>query len=670
MPRPAESVFPGRTASQPAGPEEERRFLAALVQSTDDALLGLGPDGEITYWNPAALRMYGIAPSPAPALDIFALVPEDRGPETEAILTATAAGRSLQRVETVHHTRSGSRFDVSITASPLPAIPGQPPGAVWVVRDISSRKRVESELRASHRELASLHAISELVSAASSPQETFERIAREVSAVTGFPIVAIELLDAARGVMVFAATVGLPAPEGMAQLEVPVGETLSGVVASTGRRLAATDALERPEYANPFLRRLGVHTYVGAPMRAGERILGTLSLAHREVVPCDEWLQMWTENLANHIARLIERKSAETQLRDAEQSYRTLVEQLPVITYRQQLDESPAVQFISPQVESKLGFSPEEWTADPRLWIRQIHEDDLARVLEAVERCRTERQPLALDYRIRSRSGEVLWFHDEAAVVQDDSGRAVLTGARLEITERETQRGYRQRLQVLSRRLAEVQEAERRRVARELHDEIGQHLTVLKLTLQALRDRPAGADSDRLSGALATVDDLMHRVRSLSLDLRPTMLDDLGLLPALLWLIERFGQQPGVQVDFEHWGLGGRLDGEVETTVYRIVQEALTNVARHGRTDHAQVRVWADGCSVGLQVQDSGCGFELESVLEDRDKCGLTGIRERVLLLGGELTIDSQPGRGTCLTAWLHRPGRDGDRPSPGGPSS
>ena len=174
-------------------------------------------------------------------------------------------------------------------------------------------------------------------------------------------------------------------------------------------------------------------------------------------------------------------------------------------------------------------------------------------------------------------------------------------------------RAAQERLQALSHRLLEVQEAERRHIARELHDEVGQALTALKLALDPLARQPAAADA-RLREAQALVDHLLERVRSLALDLRPAMLDDLGLLPALLWLIERFATQAGLHVSFEHRGLGQRFASDVETTAYRIVQEALTNVARHAATARATVRAWVDETTLNVQIVDQGRGFAPEAL--------------------------------------------------------
>lgn len=136
-------------------------------------------------------------------------------------------------------------------------------------------------------------------------------------------------------------------------------------------------------------------------------------------------------------------------------------------------------------------------------------------------------------------------------------------------------------LRNLSRQLVEVHEAERRHLARELHDEIGQVLTGLKLAIEVNPRLKGNAGKANLEQAKTLVNELMGQVRELSLDLRPAMLDDLGLLPTLLWYFERFTTRTQVAVDYEHTGLDRRFAPEVETTAYRIVQEALTNVARH-----------------------------------------------------------------------------------------
>jgi signal transduction histidine kinase len=216
----------------------------------------------------------------------------------------------------------------------------------------------------------------------------------------------------------------------------------------------------------------------------------------------------------------------------------------------------------------------------------------------------------------------------------------------------EQMRTARDRLQALSSRLMEVQEAERRHIARELHDEIGQMLTGLKLLVGMSMRLPAGDVEANLEEALTLTNELIARVRDLSLSLRPAPLDDLGLLPALRWHFERYITQTNVHVVFEHDGLEGRrFASELETAFYRIVQEALTNVARHADVSEVTVRAWADKKTLGVQVEDRGGGFDVDSELAQVTSGGLPGMHERVALLNGRLTIESSPGDGTCVTA-------------------
>jgi signal transduction histidine kinase len=258
-----------------------------------------------------------------------------------------------------------------------------------------------------------------------------------------------------------------------------------------------------------------------------------------------------------------------------------------------------------------------------------------------------------------ARDGHVVWFHCEAKMVRNDDGQPwFIHGVAFDISELKAAeaagREYAERLKFLSRRLMEVQEAERRKIALELHDEIGQVLTGLKLSLEIGSRLPASEVGASLDKASALVNDLMARVRKLSLDLRPAMLDDLGLLPALFWHLEHYTAQTQVRVHFKHSGLEKRrFTPDVETAAYRLVQEALTNVARHAEVQEAMVRLSTHQQTLLIEVEDRGKGFDVESVLKRSETSGLSGMRERAVLLDGRMTVLSQPGVGTRLIAEL-----------------
>jgi PAS domain S-box-containing protein len=212
----------------------------------------------------------------------------------------------------------------------------------------------------------------------------------------------------------------------------------------------------------------------------------------------------------------------------------------------------------------------------------------------------------------------------------------------------------RDRLQHLSRQLVNAQEAERRNIAQELHDEIGQLLTGLKLTIQMSKEHQSEAGIKETEEAELLLDELLKQVRDLSLDLRPAMLDDLGLLPALLWHIERFQGQTGIKVSFEHSDIADRrFILEVETTAYRIVQEALTNVARHASVEGVLVRVECANDTLLLEIADEGVGFDVIDTREAEITLGLVGMQERAIMLGGRFNIESEIGRGTKVVAEL-----------------
>lgn len=339
--------------------------------------------------------------------------------------------------------------------------------------------------------------------------------------------------------------------------------------------------------------------------------------------------------------------------------YQTLVEQIPAVVFMAFLDKGIGEAYVSPQIEAILGYTQEEWLNDPVRWYQQIYPDDKDRWSVEAAGLFLLGTPLKSLYRVMARDGRVVWFHCEAKMVRSHDGRPwFIHGVAFDISELKTAeealKKSTEQLKTLSRRLMEVQEQERRNIALELHDEIGQVLTGLKLTLEVSTKLPAAELGDSLGRARGLVNELMARVRKLSLDLRPAMLDDLGLLPTLLWHIEHYTAQTHVKVNFKHSGLEvERFTPDVETTAYRIVQEALTNVARHANVQEATVRVWTHQDTLSIKVADAGNGFDVEAAVT-RETSGLAGMRERAMLAGGQLKIESRVGEGTRLLAELN----------------
>jgi len=218
-----------------------------------------------------------------------------------------------------------------------------------------------------------------------------------------------------------------------------------------------------------------------------------------------------------------------------------------------------------------------------------------------------------------------------------------------------------ERLGQLSRRLLDAQETERRHIAGELHDEIGQALTVLKINLRtAQRFTDSGELTLCLDGCVCAVVDLLEQVRGLSLDLRPSLLDDLGLAPALRWYLERQAQKLGLVAHLACDLPEGRLPPEIEIGCFRIVQEALTNVMRHAKASQVHVDLRRDGDALYLTIHDDGKGFDVQAArigLMRGESMGLLGMEERAHLLGGRIEIESEPGQGTEIQVCLPWPG-------------
>jgi signal transduction histidine kinase len=211
--------------------------------------------------------------------------------------------------------------------------------------------------------------------------------------------------------------------------------------------------------------------------------------------------------------------------------------------------------------------------------------------------------------------------------------------------------------------MLEDQEATARRFSHELHDELGQSLTAIKTDLTAMGAGTA-TPSDRLQDCLKLVDESIGNVRQMSQLLRPTILDDFGLDAGLRWLAEGFSTRTGISVEVDST-FSGRLPDETETNLFRITQEALTNVARHSGAKYVRINLEVRGEIIRLQIRDDGRGL---SAAPNGRGMGMTGMRARARNVGGDLTVQSRPAEGVVIEAQVPvSPGvRDGERLAPG----
>lgn len=365
----------------------------------------------------------------------------------------------------------------------------------------------------------------------------------------------------------------------------------------------------------------------------------------------------YLEFLPGAIHRMLREQRLLNDKRQAEAQFRTLVEQMQAITYIAELGEGGALRYISPQI-GMLGFTPAEWLADPGLHGRQMDPAQRAATLRALDDCRRDGSPLRLEYRLSARDGQALWFRDQAELVRDDEGRPLfMQGIMIDITQNKLTEQALLASQQAQRDLAahqeRIKEHERKRIAQEIHDELGGLLTGIKAYISVSMDRGAAAGAapePLLAEAAGLAQDAIETVRRVITDLRPSVLDQLGVWAALEWYAEQIERRSGLHCACAISPAASALElgAERSTMLFRIAQEALTNVVRHAEASAVQLRVdYADGV-LQLRIDDDGKGIAAERLL-NRESWGILGMHERSRHFDGELKITGRPGQGTTL---------------------
>ena len=349
-------------------------------------------------------------------------------------------------------------------------------------------------------------------------------------------------------------------------------------------------------------------------------------------------------------------RSTENALRVSELRYRRLFE-----TARDGIlildAESGEIDDVNPFLTDMLGYSREQLVGN-KIW--EINPFKKVESSKATFR-ELQRKPYVRrdDLPLETQDGRLIHVEFVGSVYQVNGNRVVQCNIRDVTKRRQAEKklqDYSHKLQVLSHRLVEVQETERRNISRELHDEIGQALTVIQLNLQALLHSSHVEDRLRLQESLGEVDRVLEQVRDLALNLRPSILDDLGLETALSWFITRQASLIGLRAQFHSDPLKQRLDLVIETECFRVAQEAVTNILRHARAKTMKVELRKEAGRLHLRVRDDGIGFDVKVVREKAVRgasLGLLSMEERAALAGGGLEFKSAPGNGTEVHAWF-----------------
>lgn len=469
--------------------QEAQTRLAAIVESSDDAIVSKSLDGIITSWNKAAERIFGYSADEAIGQHITLIIPRDRNAEEEKIIARISRGESINHFHTVRQRKDGTLIDVSATISPVRDSSGRVIGASKVARDVTAQKRTEQALRES--------------------EQRYQTIT-----------------DAS-----------------------PIMIWMSG-----------TDML------------------------------------------CFYFNKGWLD-------------------------------------------------FVGRTLEQEVGNG----------WTQNVHPDDFDRCLQVYISNFNARRPFEMEYRLKHRSGQYRWILDRGLPRYTPGGTFEgYVGACLDINDR-IEGAEKIRMANESLHLLKVQDDERRRIARELHDSAGQTLTVLGLSLaQLIQNAEMVAPQLAREGKeIEEVVQQLHReIRTTSYLLHPPLLDEAGVKSALSAYMQGVAERSGIAIDFNISEGFGRLPADMELTIFRVVQECLTNILRHAESRTAYIRLAREEGCVRIEVRDEGKGISPEHLAEIQTHgsgVGIGGMRERLHRFGGKMAIDSC-GSGTTISATIPIP--------------
>jgi len=356
---------------------------------------------------------------------------------------------------------------------------------------------------------------------------------------------------------------------------------------------------------------------------------------------------------------ITEKRMAEVSLRESQRRLATLMGNLPGMAYRCKNDSKWTMEFVSEGSYALTGYRPAELIDNETMSYGDlVHPDDRDYVWGAVQDALENRERFQIMYRILTAGGRVKWVWEKGLGVFTPEGELhAVEGFISDITERknaeEQLRRSRRQLRIHAEHLHTVLEGERAEIAREIHDELGQILTALKMDLCWVEKKMSGEKEEvheKVHSMIAHIDSTIKTVEHILKDLRPGMLDDLGLNSAIEWQTEEFQRRTGIMCDaiLDPDPESLISDPKITTAIFRICQEALTNIARHSGATRAEILLKLTGSIVELKIRDNGKGIT-RSDIRKAGTFGLLGIRERTSLLGGRMNIGGRRNKGTVI---------------------
>ncbi|MBS1197614.1 MAG: domain S-box [Proteobacteria bacterium] len=664
-----------RKLAEEALRRSEQKFAAAFRASPDAIMITSGSDGRFVEVSDAVERMTGYTRAEllgSSSADFWV----DSTDRDRYRAQLQEKGRVVD-MEARFLTRSGE-MRWGMLSGEMIEIDGMP-HVLAIIRDITERKLADARIRRLTQLYAALSQCNQAIVRSASPEALFAQICQVAVDFGGMKMAWVGLMDEARQTLIKTASYGddqgyLANVQFSLQEDSPYSCGSTCIAVRGDSPYWCQDFINDPVSA-PWRERAvrsGWAASAALPIHREGAVIGVFTLYSGEANAFDQEACELLVKMAldidfalNAFASEAKSQQAEAAVRAAKQRYDELVERIPFGVYQVRTAVSGSIQFeyVSPRFCALNGLQAEAVLADFSQALSAVHPEDRDHFIHIQQEIRKTPRPLRWEGRFIV-DGQERWMRVESQPVIQDNGDVVWDGVQIDVTERHRAErelaAANQRLQSLSERLLQVQEEERRMLAHELHDEIGQSLTALKITLQSLGVRPETAALQKpINMAVDITDTALRQIRQMSLDLRPAQLDDLGLPAAIRWNLERQCQLAGLAAQFSADGLPAKFPEAIAIACYRISQEAITNVIKHAQAKVISVRLVVIADRFCLEISDDGRGFDPVSC-RDGAGLGMVSMRERALLAGGCLEIKAQPGRGcmvnACFSLSLLRP--------------
>ena len=586
----------------------------SIFHYAPDAIIVIDSAGRIVKWNSLAVQLFGWDTGEVIGRQVEEIVipPESRQKYREDIMRYIETGTSELIGRTVDLwalRKNGSTFSASLRIAPM-TINGQQ-YFTGFVRDITERKEMENRLKSFNEELSR-----QVAAKTSEIIDTFERIT-----------------------------------DGFIALDKDFRYVFLNKKAEAIIQMDASSLIGRNVW-EVFPSAVGTETY---------EVFNRAMKEQRYMTNTDFFppLNLWQENhiypspegLSVFIRDISDRMRAEESLHASEQKYKLLFESNPLAMWMLSLPEYDVIEVNNAALE-QYGYNREEFLSLDIFTELRPSED-------------TEKLKAITNPEFRGRHNSGIWRHMKSNgdviyvdVVTHDiqyQGRPTRLVLAKDVTEQYMAEARLKEAYESTRQLAEhlqnVREEERLHISREIHDELGQLLTVLKMDLSWLNKKSPPSDSagrDKLTGSLEMIDTIVKKVRQIASELRPNLIDDLGLQAAMEWHLDEFSRRSGIQKEACFDGVDTSLPDHLKMGLFRIFQESLTNVGRHSGANKVKVSLVKEENRLVLKVIDNGKGFEEKS--NTKMTLGLLGMKERTMMMGGNYSITSSEGKGTTVT--------------------